>query len=420
MAGGARRRVVVTGLGCVTPLGQGAAATWDALVRGKSGVTALEGPDFASLPSRVAGSVRGEFDPGDVDPKERRRLDRVILLALAAAREAASDASLSDGAVESSRAGVAIGSAIGGLSTLLGNHVAFLSGGARRVSPFAIPMALANMPGAYVAIKHGLRGPNFAHVSACASGAHAIGEAARAIERGDADVMLAGGAEATTVPFVVAAFANMQALSRRNDEPARASRPFDLGRDGFVMAEGAGVLVLEAEEHARARGVRIRAALLGYGASADASHIAAPDDEGVGARLCMERALRDAGLAPGDVDYVNAHATSTPAGDRSEARAIRSVFGRAADSLPVSSTKSMTGHLLGAAGAVEALACVRALETGVLPPTINLEQPDPECELDNVANKAREARARVALSNAFGFGGANSSLIFARDGGDAG
>jgi 3-oxoacyl-[acyl-carrier-protein] synthase II len=417
MARGARRRVVVTGLGCVTPLGRDVASTWDALVRGVSGVGPLEGADYAGLPSRVAAAVKGEVDPGDVDFKERRRLDRVILFALAAAREAMADAGLAGAALEPERAGVAIGSAIGGLSTLLSNHVAFLSGGARRVSPFAIPMALANMPGAYVAIKHGLRGPNFAHVSACASGAHALGEAARSIERGDADVMLAGGAEATTVPFVVAAFANMQALSRRNDEPERASRPFDVDRDGFVMGEGAGVLVLEAEEHARARGARIRAALLGYGASADARHVAAPDEEGSGARSCMERALRDAELTPADVHYVNAHATSTPAGDRSEAHAIRAVFGSCADALPVSSTKSMTGHLLGAAGAVEALACVRALETGQLPPTINLDRVDPACQLDHVAGKAREVRARVALSNAFGFGGANSSLLFAREGG---
>lgn len=410
----ARRRVVVTGLGCVTPLGTDAGATWDGLCRGVSGVTALAGPEFEGLPSRVAGVVRGEVDPGEVDFKERRRLDRVILLALAAAREAAQDAGLRRGAFDPERGGVAIGSAIGGLGTLLSNHVGFLASGPRRVSPFAIPMALANMPGAYVAIKHGLRGPNFAHVSACASGAHAVGEAARAIERGDADLMLAGGAESTTVPFVVAAFANMQALSRRNDEPARASRPFDLERDGFVMGEGAGVLVLEAEEHARGRGARARALLLGYGASADAQHVAAPDEEGAGARSCMLRALRDAELGPADVHYVNAHATSTPAGDRSEARAIRAVFGPHAYALPVSSTKSMTGHLLGAAGAVEALVCVRALETGILPPTVNLDRPDPECELDHVAGKAREARARVALSNAFGFGGANSTLIFAR------
>jgi 3-oxoacyl-[acyl-carrier-protein] synthase II len=416
MLRGVRRRVVVSGLGCVTPLGTDAASTWDALLRGVSGVGPLEGPEFAALPTRIAAAVRGEVDPGDVDFKERRRLDRVILFALAAAREAFADSGLDAAGFERDRAGVAIGSAIGGLGTLLANHVAFLAGGPRRVSPFAIPMALSNMPGAYVAIKHRLRGPNFAHVSACASGAHAIGEAARSIERGDADVMLAGGAEATTVPFVVAAFGNMQALSRRNDEPARASRPFDEGRDGFVMGEGSGVLVLEAEEHARARGARVRAELLGYGASADAQHVAAPDEDGGGARRCMERALRDAGLGPGDVHYLNAHATSTPAGDRSEARAIRAVFGAFADGLAVSSTKSMTGHLLGAAGAVEALVCVRALETGALPPTINLERIDPECQLDHVTGKAREVRARVAVSNAFGFGGANSSLVFGQGG----
>ncbi|HVH05679.1 MAG TPA: beta-ketoacyl-ACP synthase II [Myxococcota bacterium] len=415
MSGGARRRVVVTGLGCVTPLGNDAESTWQALLRGESGVGALEGEEFAPLPARIAGMVKGEVDAGDVDFKERRRLDRVILFALAAAREAMADSGLAQAGYPDERVGVAVGSAIGGLGTLLANHVAFLSGGPRRVSPFAIPMALANMPGAYVAIKHGLRGQNFAHVSACASGAHAIGEAARAIERGDADAVLAGGAEATTVPFVVAAFANMQALSRRNDAPERASRPFDLDRDGFVMSEGAGVLVLEAEEHARARGARIRASLLGYGASADAQHIAAPDEEGAGARACLERALRDAGLVPGDVHYVNAHATSTPAGDKSEARAIRAVFGAHADALPVSSTKSMTGHLLGAAGAVEALFCVRALETGIVPPTINLDRPDPECALDHVAGKARAVRVRIAVSNAFGFGGTNSSLVLGRD-----
>jgi 3-oxoacyl-[acyl-carrier-protein] synthase II len=369
---------------------------------------------FDGLPARIAGSVRGQVDAGDVDAKERRRLDRVTLFALAAAREAVADAALRPGGFDPDRAGVALGSAIGGLGTILANHTAFLAGGPRRVSPFAIPMALANMPGAYVAIKHGLRGPNFAPVSACASGAHALGEAARAIARGDADLMLAGGCEAATWPFVVAGFANMQALSRRNEEPARASRPFDLARDGFVMAEGAGALVLEAEEHARARGARVRALLLGYAATEDAAHVAAPDEEGHGARRCMALALRDAGLAPGDVHYVNAHATSTPAGDRAEARALRAVFGPHAEGLPVSSTKSMTGHMLGAAGAVEAIFCVRALETGLLPPTINLEDPDPECALDHVAEKVRAVAARIALSNAFGFGGTNSSLVLAR------
>lgn len=409
-----RRRVAITGLGCVTPLGCDLASTWQAALRGASGVALLDAEEFAPLPARIAGCVRGDVDAGDVDAKERRRIDRVTLFALAAAREAAADAALRPGSFDPDRSGVAVGSAIGGLGTLLSNHVAFLSGGPRRVSPFAVPMSLANMPGAYVAIKHGLRGPNFAHVSACASGAHALGEAARAIARGDADLMLAGGCEAATLPFVLAGFANMQALSRRNGEPERASRPFDLDRDGFVMAEGAGVLVLEAEEHARARGARVRALLLGYAATADAAHVAAPDDDGHGARRCMELALRDAGVGPGEVHYANAHATSTPAGDRAEARALRAVFGAHSDGLPVSSTKSMTGHMLGAAGAVEAILCVRALETGLLPPTINLERPDPECALDHVTEKPREAAARVALSNAFGFGGTNSSLVLAR------
>jgi 3-oxoacyl-[acyl-carrier-protein] synthase II len=414
MALSPRRRVVITGLGCVTPLGNHVAATWDAALRGESGIGPLEDAVYEGLPVRFAGSVRGDVDAGDVEAKERRRLDRVTLFALAAAREAVADAGLRRDGFDPDRAGVALGSAIGGLGTILANHVGFLSGGPRRVSPFAIPMALANMPGAIVAIKHGLRGPNFAHVSACASGAHALGEAARAIERGDVDLVVAGGCEAATLPFVIAGFANMQALSRREHEPARASRPFDEERDGFVMAEGAGVLVIEAEEHARARGARVRAQLLGYAATGDATHVAAPDENGEGARRCMALALADAGVAPGDVHYVNAHATSTPAGDLAEARALRAVFGAAVDALPVSSTKSMTGHLLGAAGAVEAILCVRALETGVLPPTINLDRPDPECALDHVAHKAREAAASVALTNAFGFGGTNSSLVLAR------
>jgi 3-oxoacyl-[acyl-carrier-protein] synthase II len=272
-------------------------------------------------------------------------------------------------------------------------------------------MAISNMAAGYVAIVHGLRGPNLCHVSACATGAHSIGEAARLIERGDADVMLAGGTEAACIELGVAAFAAMRALSSRNDAPEAASRPFDRGRDGFVMSEGAGVLVLEEREHARARGARLRAEILGYGLSADAAHIAQPPEDGEGAQRCMRLALADAGLVPTDVDYVNAHATSTPAGDASEARALRAVFGPHAASLAVSATKSMTGHLLGAAGAVEALLCVRAIETGVLPPTINLDDPDPECELDHVAHKARRARVRVALSNSFGFGGTNAALV---------
>ena len=407
--------VVVTGLGCVTPLGVDAAATWQGVVSSRSGVTRLPEDFDPRLPVRIAARVPGPVDVGDLPPKELRRLDRTILLALAAAREALADAGLAAGdACDRDRMGVAIGSGIGGIGTLLENHRALLEAGPRRVSPFFVPMTLANMPAGMVAIRHGLRGPNLCHVTACASAAHALGESLRILQRGDADVMLAGGTEAAIHPLVVAGFANMQALSRRNDEPSRASRPFDRDRDGFVLAEGAALLVLEREAHARARGARVRAHFVGYGASADALHIAAPDPEGVGARRCMQIALADAGRAPADVDYVNAHATSTPAGDEMEAKALHAVFGTHIERLAVSSTKGATGHLLGAAGGLEALLCVLALETGTLPPTINLENPDPECALDHVAGKARAARARVALSNSFGFGGVNAALLFER------
>jgi 3-oxoacyl-[acyl-carrier-protein] synthase II len=406
--------VVVTGLGCVSPLGNDVASTWQAAAAGRSGVGRLPDDFDPRLPVRIAARVKDPVDPGDLPAKELRRLDRAILLALAAAREAFADAGLAAGGFAPERAGVAIGSGIGGVGTLLENHRALLEAGPRRVSPFMIPMTLANMPAGLVAIRHGLGGPNLCHVTACASGAHAIGESLRWLQRGDADLMLAGATEAAITPLVVAGFASMQALSRRNDEPALASRPFDRGRDGFVLAEGAAVLVLEREAHARARGARPRARLLGYGASADATHMAAPDPEASGAIRCMRAALADAGLAPDAVDYVNAHATSTPAGDEVEARALHAVFGAHTERLPVSSTKGMTGHLLGASGALEALLCVRALETGTLPPTLNLDDPDPECALDHVAGKARAVRARVAQSNSFGFGGVNAALLFER------
>ena len=411
----ARSHVVVTGLGCVSPLGVDAPATWQAVIAGRSGVGRLPEDFDARLPVRIAARVPGPVDAGDLPPKELRRLDRTILLALAAAREALADAGLGpEGVCDRDRVGVAIGSGIGGVDTLLENHRALLEAGPRRVSPFFVPMTLANMPAGMVAIRHGLRGPNLCHVTACASAAHALGESLRILQRGDADVMVAGGTEAALNPLVVAGFANMQALSRRNGEPERASRPFDRGRDGFVLAEGAALLVLEREAHARARGARIRGRLVGYGATADARHVAAPDPEGLGARRCMQIALADAGRAPADVDYVNAHATSTPAGDEMEAKALHAVFGAHVERLPVSSTKGATGHLLGAAGGLEALLCVLALETGTLPPTINLDDPDPECALDHVAGKAREARARLALSNSFGFGGVNAALLFER------
>ncbi len=407
------RRVVVTGLGCVSPLGVGAEATWQAAVEGRSAVSESASFDASDFPSRIAGGVEGALDLGDLPEKEVRRFDRVILLALAASLEAWRGSGL-DGGVDPERAGVALGSGIGGLGTFEASHRVLLERGPRRVSPFTIPMIIGNMPAGVVAIRLGLRGPNLCHVSACATGSHNLGEAARLIERGDADVMLAGGSEAANTPLALSSFASMRALSTRNDAPAAASRPFDRDRDGFVIGEGAAVLVLEALDHARARGARVHAELLGYGCSADASHITLPEEAGEGAARCMRLALADAGVVPADVLHLNAHATSTPAGDVVEARAVRAVFGAHADDLAVSATKSMTGHMLGAAGALEALFCIRALEAGLLPPTINLDRADPEGDLDHVANKARPSRARVALSNSFGFGGTNAALVLGR------
>jgi 3-oxoacyl-[acyl-carrier-protein] synthase II len=408
--------VVVTGLGAVTPLGGDAPTTWRAAVEGRSGIAAIDTFDASEYPVRFAAAVKGELELGDMPPKEVRRLDRVIALALVAAREALQQSGLEVRDANRERIGVAIGSGIGGLTTLQESIRSLIHSGPRRVQPFTIPMAICNMSSGYVAIRHGLQGPNLCHVSACATGAHSIGEAARAVARGDADVMLAGGTEAPITEVGLAGFAAMRALSTRNDDPARASRPFDRDRDGFVMGEGAAVLVLEAEDHARERGARPLAEVLGYGATADAAHIAQPTEYAEGAQRCMRLALEDAGLAPSDVDYLNAHATSTPAGDVSEARAIRAVFGSHAGRLAVSATKSMTGHMLGAAGALEALLCVRVLETGWIPPTINLDAPDPECELDHVAQKARQQDVRVALSNSFGFGGTNAALVLGRPG----
>jgi len=408
------RRVVVTGLGAVTPLGIGVDETWRAAVEGRSGVAPITAFDPADYPVRFAAEVKGELDLGDLSVKEARRLDRVICLALVAAREALAHSGLEISDANRERVGVAIGSGIGGLITLQDSIRALTRSGPRRVQPFTIPMAICNMTSGYVAIRHGIHGPNLCHVSACATGAHSIGEAARAIARGDVDAMLAGGTEAPICEVGLAGFASMRALSTRNDAHERASRPFDRERDGFVMGEGAGVLVLESLESAQARGASPLCEVRGYGASGDAAHIAQPTENAEGAQRCMRSALADAGIAPADVDYLNAHATSTPAGDVSEARAIRAVFGPSASRLAVSATKSMTGHLLGAAGAVEALLCVRTLETGQIPPTINLDAPDPECELDHVANKARRQDVRVALSNSFGFGGTNAALVFAR------
>ena len=409
-----KQRVVITGLGAVTPLGNDVPALWEALVAGCSGAGPITHFDTSDMKVRIAAEVKN-FDPVALfGRREARRNDRFTLFALEAARQAIADADLEfdDGLRQTT--GVLIGTGIGGVRTLLENFLVLQKRGPRRVSPFMIPMMMPNAAAAAIAIAYGMRGANFSLSSACATGSHALGEAAQIIRRGQAEVMVCGGSEAAIIPLSVAAFRNMGALSTRNDEPQRACRPFDAGRDGFVMGEGAGVLVLESLEHARQRGARIYAELVGYGATADAFHVAAPDETGDGAALAMKCAIHDAGLEPEEIDYINAHGTSTVLNDRIETRAIRTVFGPHADRLAVSSTKSMLGHLMGAAGAVEAIACVKSLETGWVHPTINYETPDPECDLNYVPNQARQTWPRVVLSNSFGFGGHNGCLIFRR------
>lgn len=407
-----RKRVVVTGLGAVTPLGNDVPTLWENLLAGRSGVGPITQFDPSGLEVRIAAEVK-DFDPVALfGRREARRHDRFTLFALEAARQAIADADLGLDREDRDAIGVVIGTGIGGALTFLENHDVLREAGPRRVSPFMIPMMMPNAASAVIAITYGLRGPNMVVASACATGAHAVGEAAEIIRRGDAEVMLCGGSEAVIHPLALSGFANMGALSSRNDEPQRASRPFDAGRNGFVLGEGAGVLVLESLEHAQARGARVYCELAGYGASCDAFHIAAPEETGEGAALAIRRALADAGLSPEAVDYINAHGTSTPLNDRIETLAIRAVFGPHADHLAVSSTKSMIGHLMGAAGAVEAIVCVKSLETGWVHPTINYETPDPACDLDYVPNQARYLKPRVALSNSFGFGGHNGCLVF--------
>ena len=409
-----RKRVVITGLGAVTPLGNDVPTLWDSLLAGRSGVGPITQFDATYLKVRIAAEVKN-FDPVTLFGRRKaRRNDRFTLFALEAARQAIADAGLQFEQGDGREVGVIIGTAIGGVITLLRNHEILLRSGPRRVSPFMAPMMIPNAASAAVAIAYGLRGPNLALVSACATGSNAIGEAAEVIRRGHADVMICGGSEAMIAPLSLAGFINMGAVSTRNDEPERASRPFDADRDGFVLGEGAGVLALESLEHAHARRCRIYCELVGYGASSDAYHITAPEETGQGAALAMERALHDADLEPEEVDYINAHGTSTALNDRIETKAIRTVFGLHADHLVVSSSKSMLGHLMGAAGAVEAIACVKCLETGWVHPTINYEKPDPECDLDYVPNQARQLEPRVILSNSFGFGGHNGCLIFSR------
>jgi 3-oxoacyl-[acyl-carrier-protein] synthase II len=409
-----KRRVVVTGLGALTPVGNTADEFWDALRSGRSGIGEITRFDASAYPTRIAGEVRG-FDPLEfVDKKEARRLDPYLQYAVAAAVMAVGDAGLDAAKVDGNRFGVLVGSGIGGITTLLENHKALLEKGPDRVSPFFIPMLIINMASGLISMRFGAKGPNSSVVTACATGNHAIGDATRIIQRGDADVMIAGGAEAIIVGLTFAGFCAMKAMSTRNDEPARASRPFDAGRDGFVCGEGAGLVVLESLEHARARDARIYGEVVGYGMTGDAHHMTAPDPEGDGAARAMAAALHDAGLEPAAVGYINAHGTSTPYNDRFETLAIKRVFGEHARRLAVSSTKSMTGHLLGAAAGVEAIATVLALHHGVLPPTINYETPDPDCDLDYVPNQARKQETEVALSNAFGFGGTNATLAFSR------
>lgn len=404
--------VVVTGIGVVTPVGIGARAMWESLLQGRSGAAQISSFDASDLPVRIACEV-SDFDPAAfVPPREVPRTDRFTQMALAAAGMALAEAGLDTAALDPYRAGVVIGSGIGGLMTIEREHRAFLERGPRAVSPFMVPKLMPNGAGAAVAMRYGLKGLNYALSSACATGAHAIGEAFRAIRQGAADVMLAGGSEAAITPLAVSAFARMGALSRRNDDPKRASRPFDAERDGFVFGEGAGVLVLERRDHAEAREAPVIAEIAGYGASCDAFHVTQPDKEGAGAAAAMQAALADAGMSPEDIDYLNAHGTSTPYNDRIETLAIKKVFGNEAKRIAVSSTKSQMGHLLGAAGAVESAVCCLAVMEGAIPPTINYEKPDPDCDLDYVGDGARAERVRAAMCNSFGFGGQNACLIF--------
>jgi 3-oxoacyl-[acyl-carrier-protein] synthase II len=408
-----KRRVVVTGLGIVSPLGSTIASAWDGICSGRSGIVTLTRLDTSAFPVHIGGEVTG-FNPEDyMSPKDVRKFDPFVPMGFAAGVQAFKDAGVTVTEENSPRIGVAMGAGIGGLSTIEETTAKWLeSRTPRKISPFFIPGSIINAAAGQLSIHYGIRGPNLALVTACTTSTHTIGIAARCIQYGDADVMIAGGSESAFTPLGLGSFGQARALSLRNDEPARASRPWDRDRDGFVMSEGAGAVVLEEYEHARARGATIYAEFAGFGMSGDAYHITAPPENGEGARLAMVNAVRDAGVDPGDVHYINAHATSTDLGDRAETVAIKRAFGDHAYKLAVSSTKSMTGHLLGAAGAVEAIFSILAIRDGILPPTINLENPDPACDLDYVPGTARRAKVQVALSNSFGFGGTNGSLVF--------
>ncbi len=412
-----RRRVVVTGMGAVTPVGNTVAATWEALVAGRSGVTPITKFDATKFPVRFAAEIKG-FSPTDyMDRKEVKRSDQYTQYAVAAAKQAMSDAGLSDteaSGIDPDRIGVIIGSGIGGLKSFEEQHDVYRELGPSKISPFFIPMFIADIAAGIVSMQFQAKGPNYATMSACATSAHAIGDAFRTIQYGDADIMICGGAEATVTPMAIGGFANMKALSERNEAPEAASRPFEKDRDGFVMGEGAGVIILEELEHARARGARIYAEIVGYGATGDAYHLTAPAPNGEGAQRAMRRAMKDAGLMPSDVQYINAHGTSTPANDLNETRAIKAVFGDEAGNVNVSSTKSCTGHMLGAAGAVEFVISTLVVQEGIIPPTINYDTPDPELDLNFTPNVSVTREVSAALSNSFGFGGHNATLAVRR------
>jgi len=407
-----KKRVVITGLGAVTPVGLNVRESWENLLAGKSGVGEITKFDSEAFATRIAAEVKG-LDPEErIDKKELRKMDMFIVFAIFAALEALEHSGLVIDETNDERVGVCLGAGLGGLPYIEKYAEILMKSGPRRITPFFIPMVIANLASGQVSIMTGAKGPNSCVVTACATGTHCIGDAYRMIQYGDADAMMAGGAEATITPLAFAGFNSMKALSRRNDEPERASRPFDKGRDGFVMGEGAGVLVLEEMESAIARGADILAEVAGFGMSGDAFHITAPPEGGIGAAQCMRNVLKDSGLEPEDVSYINAHGTSTPYNDLFETQAIKSVFGDAAYNIPVSSTKSMTGHLLGAAGGVESVISVMAIMNNKIPPTINYEEPDPECDLDYVPNEARETEVEIAITNSFGFGGTNSCVAY--------
>lgn len=406
------RRVVVTGVGVISALGTGVVKNWDALTKGKSGIDLITKFDASGFPTRIAGEVK-DFNAEDYIPqKETRKMDLFIQYALAAAEEAVQDSGLQITEENAERVGVLVGAGLGGLPSIEKYHEAMLKGGYKKISPFFIPMLIINLAPGQISMRFGAKGPNLSSVSACATGTHSIGDAYHMIRRGDADAMIAGGTESTITALGVGGFNVMRALSTRNDDPQAASRPFEKNRDGFIMAEGAGIVILEEFESAKKRGARIYGEVTGYGLSADAHHLTAPAPGGEGAARCMKMALNNAGVAPEEVDYINAHGTSTPFNDLFETMAIKSVFGGHADKIMVSSTKSMTGHALGAAGGIEAVYSLLTMHNGVVPPTINYEEPDPECNLDYVPNTARRAEVRVAMSNSFGFGGTNATLLF--------